>query len=568
MIILGLSCYYHDSAACLIKDGVIVAAVAEERFSRIKHDNSFPINAIIYCLNTLRIAINEVDRVVFYEKPVLKFERIISQYIEAFPHGCNRFIQTIPSWIHQKLDPEKVLREYFHYVGNICYLEHHLSHAASAYYLSCFSQSVLVTIDGVGEWATTTVGWGEKNKIRIDKEIDFPHSLGLFYSSLTAFLGFEVNEAEYKVMGLAAYGDSRPYQSCMDQLIQTFPDGSFSLNMKYFDFTTSESMFSNRIEELFHQKVRLPGDSIQRNHENIAASLQLKLEEVVFRLLNVAYDTYRDPHLCLAGGVALNSVMNAKIIHNTHFTDLYIPPDPGDGGAAMGAALYVQQQCSSKNNYQAFFPYLGPSYGRFDIEKALQSKGLLYTFYKDKNELINVVAQLLVGQSVVGWFQGRMEWGPRALGDRSILASASNEEMRDIINLKVKKREMFRPFAPVLPKEEVSTYFESSKQPSRLGEYMLIVLPFKSKGKREAPAAVHVDGTGRLQMISRSRNPLYYDLIRAYEKISSSPIIINTSFNVKGEPIVCAPDEAIDCFLQTEIDVLVIGDYLVTKEIG
>lgn len=565
MVILGVSCFYHDSAACILRDGKILAAAAEERFTRKKHDNSFPKNAIEFCLNYLGIAANEVDFVAFYEKPIVKFERVVSQHLQHFPKSGKTFVESMDSWIKEKLQIKKLLSDEFLFHGKIQYVPHHLSHAASSFYLSNFKKSVIVTNDGVGEWATTTMGIGENKKIRIDREIHFPHSLGLFYSTITSYLGFKVNNDEYKVMGLAAYGNPERFMAQMDKLLTLFPDGSYALNMKYFDYTWSDKMPSRAMEKLFGYSVRKPESQIYKYHKDIAASLQKKLEEAVFNLLREAHKQYNTENLCLAGGVAFNSVMNGKVIKHTKFRNIFIPPDPGDGGGAMGAALYLHFLHSNKDSNKDPSPYLGPGYAWYEIEPVLRKHKLNYTQYSDTNRLLDKVSDFLIKQKVIGWFQGRMEWGPRALGARSILASAAKKEMRNIINAKVKKRETFRPFAPVILEEYVDKYFKIVKQPRRLGKYMLIVLPFKTRGKKEAPACAHIDGSGRLQVIERCDNPLYYDLIKRYMEKTGTPIIVNTSFNVRGEPIVCTPDEAVRCFLGTGIDVLVIGDFLATK---
>ena len=464
------------------------------------------------------------------------------------------------------LQIKKILSEEFGYHGEVVFIPHHLSHAASSFYLSGYKKATIVTLDGVGEWATTTLGFGQCEKIKLDKEIRFPHSLGLLYSTLTAYLGFKVNGDEYKVMGLAAYGNPEPFKPYFDKLITTYPDGSYALNMEYFDYTWSEHMPSKKMEVLFGHPTRLAESKIFQYHKDIAASLQVKLEHTVFNLLNYAYKTYKTPNLCLAGGVALNSVMNGKILKNTSFKNVYIPPDPGDGGGAMGAALYTHFIKSTKNPNKDFFPYLGPEYEWYQVKSVLTKYKLKYKLYIHKTDLLNIVSIYLIQQKVVGWFQGRMEWGPRALGNRSILASALNERMKDIINAKVKKREMFRPFAPVILEEHVDNYFETNKQSLNLGKYMLTVIPFKERGKKKVPATVHVDGSGRLQIIARKDNPLYYDLIKTYMKKTGVPVIINTSFNVRGEPIVCTPEEAVNCFLSTGIDVLIMDNYVVTKK--
>lgn len=565
MVVLGISCFYHDAAACILRNGKILAAAAEERFTRKKHDNDFPKNAINFCINYLGIAANEIDIVAFYEKPIIKYERILNQHLQHFPKSRRVFTDTMGSWLTKKLQIKKTLADELRYYGKVVFIPHHLSHAASAYYLSGFKKSAIVTLDGVGEWATTTVGEGKNTKIRIDKEIQFPHSLGLFYSTVTAYLGFKVNNDEYKVMGLAAYGNPKRFMPKMEKLIQMFSDGSYALNMEFFDYTWADRMPSKKMEILFGYPIRKPETKIYKHHKDIAASLQEKLEQVVFLLLKKAHNQYKTTNLCLAGGVALNSVMNGKIVKSTPFKNVYIPPDPGDGGGAMGAALYVHFRQSNNNPNKYFFPSLGPEYDWYEIEKVLKKYHLKYTLFTDKKKLIKEVVNLLIRQKVIGWFQGRMEWGPRALGNRSILASAAKEEMRDIINKKVKKREMFRPFAPVILEEHVNKYFEADSQPLHLGKYMLLVLPYKEIGKKEAPATVHVDGTGRLQTIARQDNPLYYDLIKAYMKKASSPIIVNTSFNIRGKPIVCTPEEAVKCFLDTGIDVLAIDQFVVEK---
>lgn len=569
MITLGISCFYHDSAAVILKDGKIVAAATEERFSRKKHDNGFPERAIEYCLNELGIAINEVNLIAFYEKPILKFERVLCQHLHSFPKSYKTFISSMGAWLDHKLDIPKLLRKSFHYVGKVTYVPHHLSHAASSYYLSGYNKAVIVTLDGVGEWATTAIGIGDGNTLRLEKQIDFPHSLGLFYSTITAYLGFKVNSDEYKVMGLAAYGDPRPFSKHMDKLLSQFNDGSYALDMKYFDYLWSDHMPSKKMESLFSLPIRKPEDQILTQHEDIAAAAQQKLEQVIFKLLRKAHEKYPVPSLCLAGGVALNSVMNGKILSQTPFKEIYITPDPGDGGGALGAALHAWYHSGHPDVFRkkrtVFTPYLGPNFSDIQIEQILDRYPVKYRYYQDLSELTDLVSDYLIKQKVIGWFQGRMEWGPRALGNRSILASAAKAEMKDIINSKVKKREMFRPFAPVILERYVDKYFvRPTKEPLELEKYMLMVYPFTQPGVTEAPATVHVNGTGRLQTISRADNPRYYDLIEAYRKKTGTPIIVNTSFNVR-EPIVCSPEDAVRCFLGTQVDYLVIGRYLVKK---
>ena len=566
MIILGISCYFHDSAACIIKDGKIIAAAAEERFTRIKHDNNFPKKAIEFCLDSLQIAANEINLISFYEKPLIKFDRVLCQHIDNFPKSYRQFIKTMGPWLGSKLQLKKTLEKEMNYFGKINFVDHHLSHAASSFYLSPFETASIVTIDGVGEWATTTIGKGSGKKIKIEKQINFPHSLGLLYSTLTTYLGFSANDSEYKVMGLAAYGNPDVYKEKFDQIVEVFSDGSFQLNMDYFDFDWSKEMPSKKMSKLLGHPARKKDEIVKKYHEDIAAALQLKLEEVVFNILNQTYKNHKNKNLCLAGGVALNSVLNGKILSNTPFKKLFIPPDPSDAGAAMGAALYSYTRLTGKlTNKEKFHPYLGPEYRWHQIEKELKKYKLKYKFIENDQELIDKTATLIKNKKVIGWFQGRMEWGPRALGNRSILASATTTKMRDIINEKVKKREMFRPFAPVILEEETKKYFKTDEYISPSARWMLMVYPFKEKGIKEVPAVVHVDNSGRLETLIREDNPKYYDLVKSYKKKTKIPIIINTSFNVKGEPIVCTPKDAINCFLTTDIDYLVIDNYMVKK---
>lgn len=565
MNILGVSCYYHDSAAVLVQDGKVVAAVAEERLSRKKHDNGFPELAIRFCLDWANLQTNNIDAVAFYEKPFVKFERVLAQHIDSFPSGFTVFRENIGSWFSRKLRVKEILKKHFGYVGEVLYIPHHLSHAASAFYLSGFDKAAIVTIDGVGEWATTTVGVGAGNKITINKEIRFPHSLGLLYSAITSYLGFEVNDAEYKVMGYAAYGNPMTYQAQFAELITLHSDGSFALNTDYFTYIWSERMYNKKLESLFSLPTRQKESGVQQEYADIAAGLQRTLENAVINLLTAVHKKQSMDALCLSGGVALNSVMNGKLLKRTPFKHLYIPPDPGDGGGAMGAAMYGYVQKAKKSMSTGFFPNLGPSYPPEQVTDVLDSYHLSYEEIANDLKLVDVVSALLAGGKVIGWFQGRAEWGPRALGFRSILASAGKAEMKDIINEKIKHRELFRPFAPVILDKYVRKYFRADKILSESVKYMLMVYPFTSKGLKRVPATVHVDGTGRLQVIVRTDNTLYYDLIDAFKKKTGTPIILNTSFNVRGEPIVTTPREAVECFLKTDIDYLIIGRFIVKK---
>lgn len=565
MNILGISCYYHDSSAVLMRDGKIVAAIAEERLSRKKHDNGFPERAIRFCLDWAHLEGNDIDAVAFYEKPLVKFERVLAQHIDAFPLGGKAFRENIGSWFSRKLKIKETLRKKFGYTGDVLYVPHHLSHAASSFYLSGFDNAVVITVDGVGEWATTTLGIGIGTKVSIEKEIRFPHSLGLLYSAVTSYLGFEVNDAEYKVMGYAAYGNPETYRQHFSQLVTLHKDGSFALNMEYFTYVWSDRMYSKKLEVLFQLPTRQKESGVQQEYADIAAGLQRALEDAVVNLLTAAYRKYPFDALCLAGGVALNSVMNGKLLKRTPFKQLYIPPDPGDGGGAMGAAMYVYTKKAKKPIDPGFFPDLGPSYPAEQVVDTLSGYGLSYKTTESDADLVEVVSGFLAEGKVVGWFQGRVEWGPRALGFRSILASAGRVEMKDIINAKIKHRELFRPFAPVILEKYVREYFIADRKLSESTKFMLMVYPFTPKGIKRVPATVHVDGTGRLQVITRKDNQLYYDLIDAFRKKTGTPVILNTSFNVRGEPIVASPKDAVECFLKTDIDYLVIGKYIVKK---
>lgn len=566
MIILGISCFYHDSAATIIKDGQIIAAVQEERFTRLKHDNTFPYKSIEYCLNTLKIAINEIDYIVFYEKPILKFDRVLHQHISYFPRSLKIFLKTIPSWLLEKLQIKEILKKQCHYHGKVFFIPHHLSHAAASYLSSPFSEAAILTLDGVGEWATTTLGYAKNNQIFLEKQINFPHSLGLFYSTLTAYLGFSVNNDEYKVMGLSAYGNPKTYYSKIKKLITINPDSSFSLNTKYFSFEYQEKMFTQKLCQLLGGPARKPDSQMSSRYQDIAAATQQVFEEILFSLLKRLYQLHPSPNLILSGGSALNSLANGKILSHSPFKKLYITPDPGDGGASLGAAIYLYYQLfPQQKHFLLPSPYLGPEFSKNEIEQDIKKFHLSATYFNSTSKLNDLLSDLLIQQKVIGYFQGRLEWGPRALGNRSILAAATDQKMQDIINAKVKHREMFRPFAPVILREKTSDYFLVDKNMPISTEYMLLVYPFKKSVKSKVPAVVHVDGTGRLQTIDQNSNPKYYQLINTYYQKTGIPLILNTSFNVKGEPIVCSPKDAIKCFLNTEIDYLVLDNYLIKK---
>ncbi len=565
MYILGISCFYHDAAACLIKDGKIVAAAEEERFTREKHDISFPINAINYCLKEAGITSKELDCIAFYEKPILKFERLLSQHIEMFPRSYWSFYKAIPSWLIEKLRIPSLIKKKLNYKGPILFINHHMAHAASSYLVSPFKEAAIFTIDGVGEWATTTYGYAKDNNITLLKEIIFPHSLGLLYSTVTAHLGFSVNNSEYKIMGLSAYGKPSYYDK-FKNIIDIKEDGSYSLDMSYFVYHYKTSMPSKKFIKEFGP-IRKPDEELTQHHKDIACSLQSITEEILFKSLNHLYNETKSKNLCIGGGVALNSVANGKIKKNTGFKNIFIQSAAGDSGGSLGASFYVYNTIlGNKRVYTQNTSYFGPSYSYKEIEEFLNSKKINYKKFKDERELTKETAKLIYKNNVVGWFQGRMEWGPRALGSRSILSNPINPKMQEILNLKVKHRERFRPFAPVVCIDDVYKYFTCDKPVPKPTDFMLMVYPVKEKWRKVIPAVTHVNGSGRLQTIRRNQNQLYYTLIKEFGKLSGMPILINTSFNIRGEPIVCTPEDAYRCMMGTEIDFLVIDKFLIKRE--
>ena len=566
MYILGIACYYHDASACLIKDGVVVAAAEEERFTRKKHDYSFPINAINYCLQHAEITIENIDYIGFYEKPLIKFERILYQHLEMFPKSLWTFYKSIPSWINEKLRVQETIRKKLKYKGDILFIEHHLAHAASSFLISPFKDAAIYTVDGVGEWETTTCGYGHENQITLTKHIDFPHSLGLLYSTATAHLGFSVNNSEYKVMGMASYGKPKYYDG-FKRIIDIKDDGSFHLDMSYFVYHYKMAMPGKKYIELFGP-VRKAESEVTQYHKDIAASLQKITEEIIFKTLNYLHKETKMDNLCIAGGVALNSVANGKILKNTPFKNIYIVPPAGDGGASVGVAAYVYFNLLNKKRSEKSVlrtAYLGPSYNMQEIKRFLDTNKIKYITFKNDKELVEKTAELIYRDHVIGWFQGRMEFGPRALGSRSILSNACNPKMKDILNLKVKHREKFRPFAPIVCIEDAPTYFDCDKPIPLPTDFMLMVYPIKKQYQKKIPAVTHVDGSGRLQTIRREQNPLYYDVIKAFGKKTGIPILINTSFNIRGEPIVCSPYDAYKCMMGTGIDYLVMDRFLIKR---
>jgi len=563
MNILGISCYYHDAASTLVRDGEVIAAVEEERFTRKKHDNCFPEQAISYCLKKGDIKATQLDQVCFYEKPLLKLERLLVCGKKWSIKSQELVKQQLSHVLHERLFIEQVLKDKLGYEGKVSYVDHHLAHAASAYFISNFDRAAIMTVDGVGEWATTTQFMGDGNKIRKLQEIRYPHSLGLLYSTMTAFLGFKVNNDEYKVMGLASYG--KPTQvDKINKLISFYQDGSFRLNLDYFSFMYEKNrMFSDSFIELFGHPRSSDGE-ITKYHKDLAASLQLITEDALVRLgLNLYEQCGGTENACLAGGVSLNCVANRRFINETPFKHVCIQPAAGDSGCAMGAALYAYySQQTQPRIISEHTTLLGPEYTDQEIEDLLISRKAIFTKY-DEETLSKKTADLIYKNQIVGWFQGRMEFGPRALGNRSILANACNPSMMDILNKRVKFREDFRPFAPAVLIEKAHEYFDIEFE----SPYMLFISQVKNGMEQKIPSVTHVDKTARVQTVSKSQNPRFYKLIDEFNTISGVPVVINTSFNIRGEPIVCTPDEAYNCFLKTDIDFLVMGKFLIEKEV-
>ena len=571
MYILGISCYYHDASAALLKDGKIVAAAEEERFTRKKHDTSFPINAVKYCLKSQKIAIDDVEYIGFYEKPFLKFERLLSQYIDTFPWSYKVFLSSMPSWINEKLRVVSKIRKELKYKGDVLFVDHHMAHAASSFLPSPFEKAAILTADGVGEWTTTAYGLGEGNEITLMKEIKFPHSIGLLYSTITAYLGFSVNNSEYKVMGLASYGDmnpeTNPFYKKMKKVIDIKYDGSFRLDLSYFRYVYTDRMPSDKLCRLLGGPVRKPKDTLTQKHKDIAAALQIITEEALTKILNHLHKETKCDVLVMAGGVALNSVYNGRILRNTPFKKIWIQPAAGDGGTSLGVACYIYNTLlGKKRGYVQENAYLGPEFSRQEIKKFLDENNIKYSEFKDEREIIEKTAKMIFENKVVGWFQGRMEWGPRALGARSILANPCNPDAKELLNTKVKHREIFRPFAPVVCEYDALEYFDCDRPVPGPTDFMLMVYPVFRKWHKKLPSVTHVDGSGRLQTIRRKQNPLYYDVIKEFGKLSGIPILINTSFNIRGEPIVCTPYDAYRCMTGTGIDCLVIDRFLVKRE--
>ncbi|HKY32515.1 MAG TPA: carbamoyltransferase [Candidatus Polarisedimenticolia bacterium] len=561
MNVLGISAFYHDSAACLLRDGEVVAAASEERFSRKKHDSSFPAAAVRYVLGEGGITMKDVEYVGFYDKPILKFERILTTYVATFPKSFASFRKAIPLWLKEKLWVPVTIRRTLDFDGELLFGEHHLSHAASAFLVSPYSEAAILTLDGVGEWATATQGIGRGTDITMLQEIRFPHSLGLLYSAFTYFLGFKVNSAEYKVMGLAPYGQPRYYDTIMKDLIAVAEDGSFKMNMDYFAYDHGLTMTNGRFSELFGIPVREGESKLEQVHKDLAASVQKVTEEIVLRQARDLHRRTGLTRLCMAGGVALNCVANGRVVRETPFKEIFVQPAAGDAGGAVGVAAWIYHSILGRERTRVWrHAYLGPQFSTEEIRAYLERQGQPYDEH-DREELLAQTARLIGGQNVVGWFQGRMEFGPRALGNRSILADARNPANKDVVNLKIKFRESFRPFAPTVLAERAGEYFELECE----SPYMLLVAQVRPD-KRHIPSVTHVDGSARIQTIDRSQNALYYDLIKEFDRQTGCPVIINTSFNVRGEPIVCTPHDAYLCFMRTHMDYLVMDRFILDKK--
>jgi carbamoyltransferase len=560
MRILGVSCFYHDAAACLLQDGVIVAAAEEERFSRRKHDARFPTQAIRYCLDAAGVVPEELDYVVFYEKPLLKFERILASCGATFPFSRQMFVRAMQTWLQEKLWVGDRLRKELCYSGPLLYGEHHLSHAGSAYYVSPFEEAAVLTADGVGEWSTTAIGHGQGLDLELHEELHYPHSLGLLYSAFTTYLGFEANEGEYKVMGMAAYGQPR-YVDEVRRLINVAADGSFALDLRYFAYHQSLRAISQEFVRLFGPPRRAEAE-LDSKYADLAASIQRVTEDTLVAIAQHAREATGARNLCLAGGVALNCVANARVLKEAGFERLYVQPAAGDSGGCIGAAGYLYHTVLRQPRVWTMdHAQLGPEYSDAEIGAFLDQAGVRYTRL-DRDARVRGIARLLADGNVVGWFQGRMEFGPRALGGRSILANPRDPTMRDKLNAKIKHREPFRPFAPSVLAGSAPRYFDLRDD----SPFMLLVADVHPDQREVIPAVTHADGTARVQTVTHAQQPLYYELIEAFGQLTGTPVLLNTSFNVRGEPIVCTPADAYNCFAHTDIDFLVLGSYLVSRE--
>ena len=585
--ILGISAFYHDSAACLVRDGMIVAAAQEERFTRKKHDANFPAQAVAYCLRQGGIGIKDVNYVAFYENPFIKFDRILHSYLAYAPAGLRSFLKAVPVWIKEKIWMKEIIRKELNYEGKIIFPEHHESHAASAFFPSPYQEAAFLTIDGVGEWTTTSYGVGRDNRVEIRGELHFPHSLGLLYSAFTYYTGFKVNSGEYKLMGLAPYGEPIYKDLILKELVDLKEDGSFKLNMKYFNYGVGLTMTNGEFDRLFDAVARKPESKLTQRDMDLARSIQEVTEEIMFRMARHVRKETGMKDLCLAGGVALNCVANGRILREGVFDRIWIQPAAGDAGGALGAALFAWHQYLEKprkadgTRDSQHGSYLGPAFTKEEIRDYLTSHHIPFLELKD-DEIPETIADLIAAEKVIGWFQGRMEFGPRALGGRSIIGDARSPKMQEVMNLKIKFRESFRPFAPTVLRERVSEYFELQQE----SPYMLLVAPVAKSCRREMtskekklfglerlltvrstiPAVTHVDYSARVQTVTEEDHPLYYRMIKKFADKYGCPVIINTSFNVRGEPIVGTPEHAYLCFMRTNMDYLIVGNFLLEKK--
>ena len=589
--ILGISAFYHDSAAALVVDGEIVGAAQEERFTRRKHDHEFPVNAIDYCLEEAGLDPEDLDYVGFYDKPLLKFERLLETYLAYSPAGFRSFVMAMPLWLRQKLHLPRAMNQGLRgrYRKRYIFSEHHESHAASAFFPSPFEEAAILTVDGVGEWATASFGAGRGNRIQLTHQLRFPHSLGLLYSAFTYFTGFKVNSGEYKLMGLAPYGEPRYVDLILEELIDLKEDGSFRMNLSHFNYCQGLTMTSRRMDRLFGRPPRKPESPLTQNDMDIAASIQKVTEEIMLRAGRHVHQQTGMRNLCLAGGVALNCVANGRLQREGPFDNIWIQPAAGDAGGALGVALLIWHQLL--DNPRTVDPLdgqqgslLGPRFGDDGVSEFLEERGAVYHFISEEDELCEKIAELIASDKVVGWMQGRMEFGPRALGCRSIIGDARSAAMQSVMNLKIKFRESFRPFAPSVLEKRASDYFEMPAEEN--SPYMLLVAPVRTSRRTpldgdtdnlqgvqklkairsEVPAITHVDYSARVQTVDAARNPRYHKLIQAFDRMTGCPMIINTSFNVRGEPIICSPQDAYHCFMGTQMDVLVINNFLLFKE--
>tara|TARA_B100001250_G_C19807560_1_gene794119 strand:- start:482 stop:2299 length:1818 start_codon:yes stop_codon:yes gene_type:complete len=587
VVILGLSAYYHDSAACVLKDGEIIAAAQEERFTRKKHDQNFPSNAIHYCLKEVGIDSSQLDYVAFYDKPFLKFERILETYLEFAPKGISSFLKAMPLWIRKKLWIKELIKNELNYSGKILFPEHHMSHAASSFYTSPFKEAAFLTMDGVGEWSTSSYGIGKLNQVEMVADIRYPHSLGLLYSAFTYYTGFKVNSGEYKVMGLAPYGEPKYKDLIYEHLIDVKDDGSYKMNIDYFNYNVGLTMTNSKFNKIFGGSPRKPESDLTQKEMDLARSVQEVTEEIILKMAKHIQNETKMKYLCLAGGVALNCVSNGKLVRSGIFDDIYIQPASGDAGGALGCALltwyqYLDNERIVDNKMDSMKgTYLGPEYNNDEIESYLTKKSYKYQKLTDE-ELPEQIVDLIADQKVIGWFQGRMEFGPRALGARTIIGDARSPETQKKINLKIKYRESFRPFAPSVRAENISEYFDIDRE----SPYMLLVadvnkdkqLPMTKEQhsyfglkklnivRSEIPAVTHVDYSARIQSVNKKTNPRYHEMLTQFNEKFGCAVVVNTSFNVRGEPIVCTPEDAYLCFMRTKMDYLIMGNYLLSKK--